>query len=126
MLGAGGLCLAFSGAGAVGLGPLSADGATRTDRKGFYLTVINPYQSREQFRLYGVGLDNEAPAARVRIPVEKVSLGPKSQRKLLVIATGLVPGEEYRFRVCAERIEPSGEGLINARVCSKLAARRVG
>ena len=30
-------------AAAVGLGPLAKEGITDSDRKGFYLTVINPY-----------------------------------------------------------------------------------
>lgn len=120
------MALGVSSAGAVGLGPLSADGVTRTDRKGFYVTLINPYPTAERFTLYGVGWDDEVTTERVRIPLESPVLGPKSQRRLLVIATGLVPGETYKFRVCAERVEPSGEGMINARVCSKLSARRVG
>jgi hypothetical protein len=120
------IAFAVSSAGAVGLGPLSADGLTRTDRKGFYLTVINPYPTAERFNLYAVGWDDENAVERVRIPLDKPVLGPKSQRRLLVVATGLVPGEDYKFRVCAERIEPKGKGLVNARVCSKLTAHRVG
>lgn len=113
-------------AGAVGLGPLAKEGVTAGERKGFYLNIINPYPTPERFRLYGVGWDNEAPAERVLIPMDKVALGPSSQRRVLVVATSLSPGETHRFRVCAQRIEPVGKAMINARVCSKLAARRVG
>lgn len=116
---------AGSAAGAVGLGPLSNSGLTNSDRKGFYLTLINPYPTQARFRLYGVEWDSETPVARVRIPIDRPVLGPKSQRRLLVIDTGLVPGEEHRFRICAERAQPAGEGIIHARVCSKLIARRV-
>ena len=35
-------------AGAVGLGPLSLSGTTRTERKGFYLTLINPFARAER------------------------------------------------------------------------------
>jgi hypothetical protein len=118
--------LGSSAAGAVGLGPLAHDGVTMSDRKGFYLTLINPYPTQERFRLYSVGLDNEAAEARVRIPLSVAALGPKSQRRVLVIDTALAPGETHQFRVCAERIEPQGKALIHARVCSKLSARRVG
>lgn len=113
-------------AGAVGLGPLSNDGATLTDRKGFYLTVINPYPTREQFRLYSVGWEDETAVPRVRIPLNNLVLGPKSQRRVLVIDTALAPGETHQFRVCAERVDPGGKALIHARVCSKLIARRRG
>lgn len=113
-------------AGAVGLGPLVADGATLSDRKGFYLTLINPYSSATRFRLYSVGIDNEAPVARVMIPAKSAVLGPKSQGRVLVIDTGLMPGEIHHFRVCAERVEPVGKALIHARVCAKLTARRRG
>ncbi len=113
-------------AGAVGLGPLVHSGVTNSERKGFYLTLINPYPGRERFRLYSVGWDSEAPAGEVLIPVPQPALRGKSQRRLLVVATGLEPGEERRFRVCAERLAAAGEGIIHARVCSKLTARRLG
>lgn len=116
---------AWSAAHAVGLGPLVKSGITASDRKGFYLTLINPYPNQQQFQLYAVSLETEEPAKRVLIPVASPMLGGKSQRRLLVIATDLQPGEEYKFRVCAERAQPVGEGLINARVCSKLSARRL-
>jgi len=117
--------VSFSAASAVGLGPLTNSGVTATSRKGFYLTLINPYPAQERFRLYGIEWDSEKPVARVRIPISRPLLGPKSQRRILVMTTGLVPGEEHRFRVCAERIEPPGEELVHARVCSKVTARRV-
>ena len=118
--------LGLSPAAAVGLGPLTHQGATATDRKGFFLTLINPYPTAQRFRLYSVGWDNEAAVERVRSPVRLVQLGGKSQRKLLVIDTALAPGETHRFRVCAERVAPAGEAMIHARVCSKLTARRLG
>jgi hypothetical protein len=111
---------------AVGLGPLRAEGLTAGERKGFYLTVINPYPRQERFRLYGVAWDSEAPAQRVHLPVRSVVLGARSQRRILVIGSGLAPGETHQFRVCAERVKPVGEAIINARVCSKLTARRRG
>lgn len=113
-------------AGAVGLGPLMNSGLTLSDRKGFYLTLINPYATRETFRLYGIAWSDETPDARVVIPVNEVALGAGAQRRILVVYTGLEPGEEHRFRVCAQRAGPRQEALIDARVCSKLVARRVG
>jgi hypothetical protein len=120
------LALAAAPAAAVGLGPLKNEGVTASERKGFYLTLINPYEKSERFRLYSVEWDSEAPVARVRIPIASPVLGAKSQRRILVIDTGLVPGETHRFRVCAERVDPAGEAIIHARVCSKLTARRLG
>lgn len=117
---------AASAASAVGLGPLVHSGVTNGERKGFYLTLINPYPSRERFRLYSVGWDSEAAVGEVLIPLSKPALRGKSQRRMLVIATGLEPGEQRRFRVCAERVAAAEEGLIHARVCSKLTARRLG
>ena len=112
-------------AAAVGLGPLSASGTTRTERKGFYLTVINPFARAERFRLYSAGVGDERPVARVLIPDSMPMVPARSQRRVLVIATGLAPGEEHSFRVCAERADRSQEGMIHARVCSKLTARRI-
>lgn len=115
----------LSSAGAVGLGPLTHSGVTNSERKGFYLTLINPYPRQERFRIYSVEWDTEKPVGRVFIPMRKTSVGPNAERRILVIDTGLAPGEEHRFRVCAERVMPPGEELIHARVCSKLIARRV-
>lgn len=111
---------------AVGLGPLVDEGVTRTDRKGFYLTLINPYDRSERFRLYGVGWDNEVPDADVAIPASEVAVPAKSQRRVLVVSTNMEPGEEHRFRVCAEKASNDEELVIHARVCSKLTARRIG
>lgn len=113
-------------AGAVGLGPLTLEGRTRTPNKGFYLSLFNPYPEPAEFKLYATGWDDEQPATRVRILRPTERLGGGGQRKLLVVATGLVAGEIYRFRLCAQRVQPEGEGMVNARVCSRLAARRVG
>lgn len=111
---------------AVGLGPLTASGVTRSERNGFYLTLINPFAKAERFRLYSAGWDDEAPVARVLIPIATPIVGAKSQRRVLVIDTGLKPGEEHQFRVCAERVDRRQEGFIHARACSKLTARRLG
>ena len=117
--------LAASPAQSVGLGPLTASGLTDSDRKGFYLTLINPYPAQVRFRLYGIEWDSDAPVARVRIPLDRPVLGPNSRRRVLVIDTELARGEEHRFRVCAERTDTAEEGLVHARVCSKLIARRL-
>ena len=111
---------------AVGLGPLTNMGVTISERKGFYLTLVNPYPVQERFNLYGVEWETDHPIADVRIPISKPFLGPKSQRRILIIVTNLVPGEVRKFRVCAERIEAPGKEVIHARVCSKLIAHRVG
>jgi hypothetical protein len=117
--------LSLAPAGAVGLGPLLNEGATNSERKGFYLTLINPYPQQERFRLYSIEWDGERPVARVRIPLSRPVLGAKSQRRILVFDTALIPGETHRFRVCAERIAPAEGEMVHARVCSKLTARRV-
>lgn len=112
-------------AAAVGLGPLVASGITGSERKGFYLTLINPYPAAHAFRLYAVGLDDEDPRPRVHLPVDRPVLGAGGQRRVLAIATGLQPGERFDFRVCAERVAPDPKEFVHARVCAKLSARRV-
>jgi hypothetical protein len=117
--------LPLTPASAVGLGPLSKSGITDGPRKGFYLTLMNPYAAATAFRTYAIGMEDETPQPRVRIlPGETIRLGGNSQRQLLVVADGLAPGETYEFRVCAERAQPTQE-MIRARVCSKLSARRL-
>lgn len=111
-------------ASAVGLGPLVKEGATDGPDKAFYLTLINPYPMRTRFTAYAVGAEDEVPAARVRILPADVWLAGERTRRIVVIAGGLAPGETYRFRVCAERVS-NEEGSIHARVCSRLAARRL-
>lgn len=109
---------------AVGLGPLVKSGVTDGPRKAFYLTLINPYPSATAFRAYAIGMTDEQPQPRVRILPGDVTLGGNTNRRLLIVAGGLTPGETYEFRVCAERAQPI-EGMIRARVCSKLSARRL-
>ncbi|MDQ8756442.1 hypothetical protein RCO27_09390 [Sphingosinicella sp. LHD-64] len=118
------LALATAPAAGVGLGPLAKSGITDGPRKAFYLTLINPYPTATAFRAYAVGERDETAQPRVTIFPGETTLGGNANRRLLVIADDLAAGETYAFRVCAERAEPS-EGLIHARVCSHLAARRL-
>ncbi|MET0241790.1 MAG: hypothetical protein ABW184_18005 [Sphingobium sp.] len=114
--------------GAVGLGPLNDEGVIDGPRKGFTLTLYNPYTVPTEFEAYAVGPDNEDETRQTRVTIlpERAILGAGQSRRLLVIADDLKPGETYRFRLCAERAaSPSGE-MIHARVCSKLSARRIG
>jgi hypothetical protein len=110
----------------VGLGPLRHEGVTASERKGFYLTLTNPYQDSQRFRLEAIGWDDEADQPRILLPVSTPRLGGGRQRRMLVVATGLKPGETLSFRVCAERDDPQAKELIHARVCAKLVARRLG
>lgn len=114
--------------GAVGLGPLRDEGVIDGPRKGFNLTLYNPYKETTAFRTYAVGPEDgdETPQMRVTILPNEASLGSLQTRRILVIANDLQPGETYRFRLCAERVAQSTGVMINARVCSKLSARRVG
>ena len=112
-------------AAAVGLGPLTKEGFTDGPAKAFYLTVINPYPRAERFNLSALQLNGEVAEARVTIFPSPVTVGGKGTRRVLVIARDLAPGETHTFRVCAERA-PLPQETIHARVCSKLAARRLG
>ena len=116
--------LAAAPALAVGLGPLSKEGITDSDRKGFYLTVINPYPHAQTFMLSPLDPVAETPAPRVVVIPARVTIGGGGNRKVLVVASDLTPGERYAFRVCAE-MPPQPMEIIHARVCSKLAARRL-
>lgn len=116
--------LATAPAAAVGLGPLTKEGITDSDRKGFYLTVINPYPHAETFTLAPLDVSAEAPAPRVSVFPARVIVGGGRNRKVLVVASSLARGERYTFRICAQR-PPLPTETIHARVCSKLTARRV-
>lgn len=109
---------------AVGLGPLTKEGITDSDRKGFYLTVINPYPKSETFTLTPLDATAETPAPRVSIFPARLAIGGGRTSKVLVVASGLTPRERYTFRVCAER-PPLPTETLHARVCSKLTAGRV-
>jgi hypothetical protein len=85
--------IAVSSAGAVGLGPLRLEGVTRTDRKGFYLTLINPYRVQERFRVYSIETDSENAVPRVRIPISTLLLGGQAQRRILVVDSDLGVGK---------------------------------
>ncbi|QJU57493.1 hypothetical protein HL653_06535 [Sphingomonas sp. AP4-R1] len=118
--------LAASSAAAVGLGPLVLQGVIDGPREGFSLELYNPYPEATDFVLYPVGLDDETAQDRVAILPAEVQLGSQRNRRILVVATALAAGETYKFRVCAQRKTPPEGVMINARVCSKITARRVG
>jgi hypothetical protein len=123
------LCLAAAmliagPAAAQGFGPLKKSGITDADKKGFYFTLLNPYPGREEFLVYAVGAETEHPADRVVSPKAPIALAPRAERKVLIVAKDLQPGETYHFRVCAERVVPLQEN-VHARVCSRVIARRI-
>lgn len=109
---------------AVGLGPLSKSGITDGPGKAFYLTVMNPYPRAARYVATPLGLTADVPVDRVTIFPADMTIGSGGHRQILVIVRGLSPGETYRFRVCAEA-PPHDQEIIHARVCSKLAARRL-
>lgn len=108
---------------AVGMGPLAKEGLADGPAKGFYLTVLNPYDHVETFRLYPVVIGGEQPVPNIKIHPAKFRLAAGRQRRVLVVAGNLEPGETRAFRVCAEKDQQ--EGMIHARVCSKLTASRI-
>lgn len=109
---------------AVGLGPLTKSGVTDGPRKGFYLTVINPYRVAQTFTLSALAPDADSGVDRVTILPAQVTVGGGGTRTVLIVADGLTPGETYFFRVCAEK-PPVPTETVHARVCSKLSARRL-
>jgi hypothetical protein len=121
------IALALAGpVGAVGLGPLRLDGIIDGPREGFALTLFNPYTEMVDFVIYPRGVDDEAAQPRVAVFPSEAALGGGRSRSVLVIADDLAPGETYQFRVCAQR-KTLPQGIeINARVCSKITAHRIG
>lgn len=107
---------------AVTFGPLEKSGDTKSERKGFYLNLANPYQRAYAFRVY-VDPQDEALSDRIRILPEQALLSGGGKRRILVIADDLTPGEEFTFNICAERVLEKMEA-VHARVCSRLTARR--
>ena len=110
---------------AVGLGPLTKEGLTDGPQKGFYLTLFNPYPDAVDYHTQAIDYADEAAVTRVTVLPSTIRLGANRSTQLLVVARDLVPGETFRFRVCAERVQPPIGVYVNARVCSKLTAHRV-
>lgn len=114
---------------AVGLSPLRKEGPTVGPAKAFYLTVINPYPEPRAFRAYVDGSAGQAGAgdadsARdVLILPANLAIKAGGQRRITVIVRALEPGETRETRICAQLAKQ--EGMINARVCSTLVARRL-
>lgn len=121
--------LAATPALAVGLSPLRKEGPTAGPAKAFYLTVINPYPEPRAYRAYVdgaspvTGESGEGATSDVVILPAMVTIKGQGQRRLTVIVRGLEPGETREARICAQLVKQ--EGMINARVCSTLLARRL-
>lgn len=119
--------LATTPALAVGLSPLRKEGPTAGPAKAFYLTVINPYPEPRAFRAYvdgpsaEAGGSEETPGNVVILPAN-IAIQGHGQRRITVIVRALAPGETRETRICAQLAKQ--EGMINARVCSTLVARR--
>jgi hypothetical protein len=124
------LCLILAAlsapAAAVGLGPLIAEGLTDGPKKAFYLNLMNPYAEAAEFSTETLNYNDDLPNGRIQVIPSTIRLGGGRTTRLLVIANDLAPGEQFKFRVCAERVAQTQGVAINARVCSKLSARRIG
>lgn len=113
---------------AVGLSPLGKDGLTAGPNKAFYLTVINPYAEPRVFTVTPEAEATPAPTEAlatkdIAILPATLTIAPRGQRRVMVVLRNLAPGESRTARVCAQLAKQ--EGLIHARVCSKLSARRL-
>ena len=123
------VALAATPALAVGLSPLRKEGPTAGPAKAFYLTLINPYPEPRAYRAYVdgaapvTGESGEGAANDVVILPATVTIKGQGQRRLTIIVRGLEPGETRETRICAQLAKQ--EGMINARVCSTLVARRL-
>lgn len=119
------LAAAIAGTGfAVGLGPLSKSGITDGPQKAFYLTLINPYPQAERFTVDALETASEVKVERVLVFPNDVQVAGNHSRQLLVVVRDLQPGEQFDFRVCAQK-PPAPEETVHARVCSTLMARRL-
>jgi|GEM_PF-759394 len=118
-------CIISSPLGAVGLGPLNVEGYIDGPRKGFQLTLYNPYPQSIEYVAYAIAEEDDTPQERVAIIPRTINLGARQSRRLIIVASDIPPQELYRFRVCAERASPPAGVVINARVCSKLSVRRL-
>ena len=110
---------------AVGLGPMKREGVTVSEKKGFYLTVINPYPQTKQFRIVAREMETEVPLDNVEILPATGAIGGNTNRRVLVVFKNLEVGEVRQARVCARLDRPVQGVGIDARVCSKLQARRL-
>lgn len=112
---------------AVGLAPIRKEGPVAGPAKAFYLTVINPYPDAREFVAYQDGRvahegGGEGPRAVAILPA-RLAIKPKGERRITVIVRDLARGETRETRVCAELAKQ--EGMVHARVCSTLVARRI-
>lgn len=112
---------------AVGLSPMRKEGPVAGPAKAFYLTVINPYPEAREFVAYQDGRvaaegGEEGPRAVAILPA-RLAIKGQGTRRITVIVRDLSPGETRETRVCAELAKQ--EGMVHARVCSTLVARRI-
>lgn len=119
-----GLIILPVSADAIGLGPLRHKGITDGPRKGFWLNVWNSAQVAETYRFHPYLESEDAHNERVTVFPDTIRMAPGRQRRVLVVASGMKPGERFTFRVCAGR-DPKETEVIYARVCSTLTAIRI-
>ena len=102
--------------------PMVDEGITFSDRKAVMLTVTNPYQSAETFRLEAFEQDYATPTGGVQITPDELTLGSEASRRIRVIFE--VPGKERIIAVCVQPVDEDAQ--VVPRVCGRYAARRAG
>ena len=104
----------------IGLTPLEKEGNSRSDRKGFYLTVLNE-GSRSIVVDAHVMADEFGNRQRaVKVMPEKFKVGPKSARKIVLVIGNLDENETREVSVCVSTRKRNTNTLL--RICGDYRA----
>ena len=107
---------------AAGLAPMEKEGFTTSDKKAFYLTVINPYSHMIEYELNAYEPDLKTPARGVKVNRKSLRVAGKRKQKIVLIVQIPKNQKEREIALCVHT--PSKSKSILARVCGRYIGKR--
>lgn len=117
----GGSLMAIS-AFAAGLSPMKAEGFTPSDKKAFYLMVINPYRRTIDYELNAYEADLRTPARGILVNRKTLRVPGQRKRKIVLVVTIPENQKEREIALCVH--SPSQTTFVLARVCGRYLGKR--
>ena len=107
-----------------GLSPLKKAGTTPTDRKAFYVNVLNPYDRPMRFVLDVKEPDLETPAERAWVFPREFPVAPAKGRRVTLIMEIKNDQPDRTVSLCV--MAPDLKSHVLPRVCGTYIGRRFG
>lgn len=106
----------------IGLMPMEKSGHSASDRKGFYLNVLNEGKRSIIVDVEIMPQADGTPQKAVKVQPRRLKIGPKSTRKIILIIGNLETERQREVNVCVSTQKNNSNTLL--RICGAYTAHK--